>query len=341
MIKQQIINDILLKMQEEITREQLKTLEKVLLTVFYTVEVVKMETGLSTDFDDNAYMIDTIRINMRKRDLSEKTIDQYMRTVQSFTDVVHKNLRTVEPTDVEYYLHEYAKGKAGRPNSPRTINNERAFLSGVFVWLRRCNFISQNPVENVAKRKVPRKPIDYLKGTEVEILRAACDQDTIQGRRERAVMEFLLSTGARVGEVPDVKVEDIDFQTGSLLLYGRKDQEWREVYINDAARVHIKRYLDMRTDNSPYLFVSLRGEAVPIRECAIRGVMYRIRDKSELTRRVYPHLMRKTMASRLRQHGEHLEDISELLGHADVRVTQEYYAAQSPQELRRMSMGIA
>lgn len=333
-MKEQIINDILLRMQEELTREQINSLEKVLLTVLYTVEVVRMETGLSTDIDDNAYMIDTIKINMRKRDLSEKTIAQYMRTVQSFLDVIHKNLKNIEPTDVEYYLHEYAKGRNGKPNSPTTINNQRAFLSGIFVWLRRCNFITNNPVENIAKKKAPKKPIDFLKGTEVEILRAACDGETLKGRRERAVMEFFLSTGARVGEVPDVKIEDIDFQTGTLLLYGHKDREYREVYINDAARVHIKRYLDMREDNSPYLFVSIRGEAEPIKECALRDVMRGIRDKSELTRRIYPHLMRKTLASRLRQQGEPLEDISEILGHADIRVTQEYYAAQNTQQLK-------
>lgn len=335
-MKEMIINDVLLRMQEHITREQLCILEKVLLTVLYTVEVVKMETALSTDFDDNTYMLDYIRLNMQKRDLSDKTIEQYMRTANNFLDVVHKNLRHVEPTDIEFYLNEYAKGHGGKPNSPTTINNERSFLSAVFIWLRRCNFVSQNPVESVAKKKAPKKPIDYLEGTEVEILRASCGTDTIQERRERAVMEFLLSTGARVGEVPDVKIEEINFTTGILLLYGHKDREYREVYISDAARVHIKRYLEMRTDNSPYLFVSVRGETKPIKECAIRAVLRKIRDKSELTRRIYPHLMRKTMASRLRQDGNHLEDIAEILGHANCRVTQEFYAAPNSQELRRI-----
>lgn len=334
-MKEQLINDVLLRMQEVINREQLRVLEQVLLSVMYTVEIVHMETALSTDIDDNDYMIETIKLNMQKRDLSEKTIDQYMRAARLFLDVVHKNLRNIVPTDIEYYLNEFAKGKL-KKNTPQSINNERQFLSAVFVWLIRCNFITKNPVENVPKKKVPKKPIDFLQGVEVEELRAACDQDTKKGKRERAVMEFLLSTGARVGEVPDIKIEDVDFQTGELLIYGHKDREYRTVYLNDAARVHIKRYLDSRNDDSPYLFVSLKKPAVPIHESAYRDLLQDIRARAELRRRVYPHLMRKTMASSLRQHGANLEDIADILGHANIKVTRDYYAAQTPGQLRQV-----
>ena len=332
-MKEQLINDVLLRMQEVINREQLRVLEQVLLAVMYTVDVVRMETALSTELDDNQYMLDTIRLNMQKRDLSSKTIEQYMRAARMFLDVVHKNLRNVEPTDIEYYLNEFSRGKL-KSNSPQSINNERQFLSSVFTWLRRCNFINQNPVENVAKKKVPRKPIDFLQGIEVEELRTACDQDTVKGKRERAVLEFLLSTGARVGEVPEVKITDIDFVSGSLLIYGHKDREYREVYLNDAARVHIKRHLDGRQDDSPYLFVSLKSPHMPIHESAYRDLLQDIKAKAELRRRVYPHLMRKTMASSLRQHGANLEDIADILGHANIKVTKDYYAAQAPGQLR-------
>lgn len=89
-MKEQLINDVLLRMQEVINREQLRVLEQVLLAVMYSVEVVRMETALSTDLDDNQYMLDSIKLNMQKRDLSEKTIEQYMRAARMFLDVVHK-----------------------------------------------------------------------------------------------------------------------------------------------------------------------------------------------------------------------------------------------------------
>ena len=339
-MKEQLINDILLRMQEIIGREELRILEQVLLSVMYRVEIVRMETALATDMDDNDYMISTIRLNMQKRDLSEKTIGQYMRSVRMFLDVIHKNLRSVDPTDVEYYLTEFARGKQ-KMNNARSVNNERQYLSAVFLWLRRCSFVSRNPVENVPKRKVPGKPIDFLQGIEVEELRASCDPMTGKGRRERAVLEFLLSTGARVGEVPDVKINDIDFQTGELLLYGHKDREYRTVYLNDAARLHIRRYLDTRSDESPYLFVSLKAPHAPIHDCAYRDILQNIREQAEMRRRVYPHLMRKTMASALRQRGTALEDIADILGHSNIRVTRDYYAAQTPGRLRQIQKACA
>lgn len=258
-----------------------------------------------------------------------------MRAARMFLDVVHKNLRNVVPTDIEYYLNEFSRGRL-KANSPQSVNNERQYLSSVFTWLRRCNFVTKNPVENIPKRKVPRKPIDFLQGVEVEELRAACDQDTAKGKRERAVLEFLLSTGARVGEVPDVKIADIDFVSGSLMIYGHKDREYREVYLDDAAKVHIKRYLDSRRDDSPYLFVSLKAPHLPIHECAFRDLMQGIREHAEMRRRVYPHLMRKTMASSLRQHGVSLDDIADMLGHSTTTVTKGYYAAQTQGQLRHV-----
>ena len=134
-MKEQLINDVLLRMQEVINREQLRVLEQVLLAVMYSVEVVRMETALSTDLDDNQYMLDSIRLNMQKRDLSSKTIEQYMRAARMYLDVVHKNLRNVVPTDIEYYLNEFSRGRL-KPNSPQSVNNERQYLSSVFTWLR-------------------------------------------------------------------------------------------------------------------------------------------------------------------------------------------------------------
>lgn len=334
-MKEQIINDVLMRMQDVLDRDGLRKLEQVMLSVLYSVQIIRMETALSTDLDDNDYMIETIKMNMIKRDLSEKTIEQYIRAARMFSDFIKKNLRNVEPTDIEYYLTEFARGKK-KPNTARSINSERQYLSSIFLWLRRSNFVSRNPVENVQKRKVPRKPIDFLEGIEVEELRASCDPATKKGKRERAVLEFLLSTGARVGEVPDVKIEDIDFQTGELLLYGHKDREYRTVYLNDAARLHIKRYLDSRIDDSPYLFVALRAPHVPIHDGAYRDILGSIKEQAEMRRRIYPHLMRKTMASTMRQHGVNLEDIADVLGHSNIRVTRDYYAAQSPGRLKQI-----
>ena len=85
-------------------------------------------------------------------------------------------------------------------------------MSAVFTWYRKHGLISANPVEAVPNRKERRKPIDYLKGVEVDHLQEGC-----RTLRERAILEFLLSTGVRVGEVPAINREDIDWRNGCLL----------------------------------------------------------------------------------------------------------------------------
>ena len=66
-MKEQLINDVLLKMQEVINREQLRVLQQVLLAVMYSVDVVRMETALSTELDDNQYMLDTIKLKRTEK----------------------------------------------------------------------------------------------------------------------------------------------------------------------------------------------------------------------------------------------------------------------------------
>lgn len=332
-MKEKVINDILLKMQEELNRQQLRALENVMVQVLYSVELVAMETQLATGTDTNRYMLETALYNMRKRDLSERTIEQYIRTAKNFEDITHKNYQDVTPVDVEYYLGEFAKGKK-RKNGNKSINNELSFLSAFFTWLRRCNFITRNPAENVQKRKEIKKPIDFLRGIDIEMLRDACEVDTLRGYRERAVLEFLLSTGCRVGEVPQIRISDIDFQNGEIVIYGNKDREYRTVYLGDAAKLHIKKYISARTDNSEYLFVTMRKPHTAIGVSRFRDILQDIRERAEMQRRIYPHLMRKTMASIMRQHGAGTDDIADLLGHADTDVTKKYYAARDEEHLR-------
>ena len=82
--------------------------------------------------------------------------------------------------------------------------------------------------------------------------------------------------------------------------------------------------------------MSLKAPHLPIHECAFRDLMQGIREHAEMRRRVYPHLMRKTMASSLRQHGVSLDDIADMLGHSTTTVTKGYYAAQTQGQLRHV-----
>lgn len=326
-MKEKIINEILMQMVSYINTETLRILETVIIKALYYVEVQKKETELSTEMDDNLFLLQVYEMNVRKDGLSDKTINIYLGAMRNMLCVTDKNIRHINSVDIKYYLDLYA----GKGNNTRTVNNERRFLSAVFTWFRKHGIINVNPVEAVPVKKERKPPIDYLKGVEVERLRVACKQP-----RERALMEFLLSTGVRIGEVPQIKKQDIDWNTGEILIYAHKTSDYRTVFLNDVARVHIRKYLDSRTDNSEALFSRVRAPYKAVQEDGLRLIIKEIGERAGLKRRVYPHLFRKTMATTLRLKDCAIEDIQQMLGHKDPSTTLGFYAAGNKEHLRQV-----
>lgn len=326
-MKEKIINEILMQMEPHISTETLRILETVIIKALYYVEVIKKETELSTEMDDNLYLLQTYEMNVKKDGLSEKTIRAYMGAMKNMLCVTDKNIRHITSVDIKYYLDLYA----GKGNNVRTVNNERRFLSAVFTWFRKHGIINTNPVEAVPVKKERKPPIDYLKGEELELLRVACTEP-----RERALMEFLLSTGARIGEVPQIRKQDIDWSTGEILIYAHKTSDYRTVYINDVARVHLEKYLDSREDDSEALFAGVRAPYNAVHEDGLRLIIKQIGEKAGLKRRVYPHLFRKTMATILRMKDCAIEDIQQILGHKQPSTTLGFYAAANQVHMRQV-----
>lgn len=326
-MKEKIINEILMQMEPHINSEILRILETVVIKALYYVEVMKKETELSTVMDDNSYLLQAYEMNVRKDGLSEKSIKAYMGAMRNMLCVTDKNIRNITSVDIKYYLDTYA----GKGNKDRTVNNERRFLSAVFTWFRKHGIINTNPVEAVPIKKERHPPIDYLKGMEVERLRVACTNT-----RERALMEFLLSTGARVGEVPQIRIQDIDWNTGEIVLYARKTSDYRTVYLSDVARVHIEKYLKSRNDSNDALFAGLRAPYNAVKEDGLRLIVKNIKEKAKVNRRVYPHLFRKTLATTLRIKDCAIEDIQQILGHKSPSTTLGFYAAANQVHLRQV-----
>lgn len=326
-MKERIVNDILMQMEPHVSTEVLKMLETVIIKALYYVEVKKKDTELSTEMDDNLYLMQLYEMNVRKDGLSDKTVKAYMGAMKNMLCVTDKNIRRITAVDIKYYLDIYT----GKGNSVRTVNNERRFLSAVFTWFRKHGIINNNPVEAVPVKKERKPPIDYLKGTEVEQLRLACDN-----ARERALMEFLLSTGVRVGEVPQIRRDDIDWNTGEIVIYAHKTSDYRTVYLNDVAMVYISKYLESRTDDNSALFAGVRAPYNAIHEDGLRFVIKQIKNKAGLKRRVYPHLFRKIMATTLRIKDCAIEDIQQILGHKDPSTTLGFYAAVNKEHLRQV-----
>ena len=156
---------------------------------------------------------------------------------------------------------------------------------------------------------------------ELEHLRAACIT-----KRDRALVEFMYSTGCRVSELTNAKLSDIDWETKSVHLFG-KGKKHRMSFMNARCEVTLKEYLETRTDDVAYLFVSTRkyaGKPKPLTKSAIERVVKILSNRAGMNKKVTPHVLRHTTATTAVQNGMPIEDISKLLGHASVATTMIY-----------------
>lgn len=133
----------------------------------------------------------------------------------------------------------------------------------------------------------------------------------------------------RRGEVPLVKISDIDFRSGKLTIFGAKTQKYRTVFLDDVAIHYVQEYLKDRgvTEGSREpLFTHMRGDKTKVLE--VDGVYASIKDiakRAGMDRRIYPHLFRKTTATNICKRGGSVDAAGEYLGHAPRNVTDRHY----------------
>ena len=150
----------------------------------------------------------------------------------------------------------------------------------------------------------------------------------LKAARDRAVFEFLYSTGCRVAEATALGVRDIDFRQSHVRVRGKGGKE-RLVFLGQVAAEALKEYLQLRRDNvglSPHdadaLFLNLRGGRLTTR--GIRYILNRYAQERGWTKPVTPHTFRHSFATHVLDAGADIRVVQELLGHASLSTTQVY-----------------
>lgn len=333
-VKARLRDNILMDMAQYIGQEMLQILESIINKEFVKVnmeEITTLPAEVHNSVDEqNKYIIDLFLYKKRKLKNGTKTC--YLNAIKHLLMVIDKPLTLIDDTDITYYLDYYERknmSTTGKRNQDTTVNNERRFLSAFFTWMRKNELRIDNPVEKTEAKHVVRKPIDYFSKEEMAKLRDACDNP-----RDRALVEMLRSTGARVGEVIPITIDMVDWQTGDIMICGEKGDRFRPIYLDADARYYLKKYLDTRTDTNPSLFVHKRGKHNTLQACGIRTILHQLAISAGIYTRVYPHKMRKTLGMDLKNKGIDIGTIQEILGHADPTVTAAYYAQSTPGTLR-------
>ena len=153
--------------------------------------------------------------------------------------------------------------------------------------------------------------------TDMEKLKRSC-----KNLRDRALLEFLYSSGCRVSEVVNLNRSDIDFISSDAIVLGKGGKE-RIIYITEVAMLYLKEYLESRTDTNPCLFASLHA---PYKRLSKNGIEVRLKKIGKIAgvENVHPHRYRRTLATNLLDRGANIQDVANVLGHQDIKTTQIY-----------------
>lgn len=246
---------------------------------------------------------------------SEKTMSLYKTYIQDLLSHIDKPLDKITTIDIRNYLLEV---KARTNNCNRTLDGRRACLQSFFSWCSEERVTEINPVANVRPIKYERIPKEPLNDTEMVMIKEAC-----RDVRDRALVEFLYSTGVRVSEIVNIKIADVNFDRNEIVVLG-KGNKHRKVYLSDSAKYYLQKYLATRKDKSPELFVCLRA---PHKVITKPGIEKRIRELgvlAKLNKPLTPHLFRHTCATNLLRKGMKMNEIQAILGHENITTTMVY-----------------
>ena len=245
---------------------------------------------------------------------STRTLNYYKDNIIKILDTINLPIDEITTEILRNYLADYkSNSKAGMV----TIDNIRRILSSFFTWLENEDYIIKSPVRRIHKVKTTRKVKETLTDENLEKLR-----DTCSNVRDLAILELLISTGMRVGEITRLNISDMNFQERSCIVLGKGNSE-REVYFSAKSKMYIKKYLETRTDDNEALFVSL---IKPYNRLGISGIEILIRNlgKEANINKVHSHKFRRTMATMAIDKGMPIEQVQKLLSHIKIDTTMEY-----------------
>lgn len=259
--------------------------------------------------------------------LSKNTLESYGKDVLKLAVFLEE--RSITSIDRVKYNHilDFLTHLKEQRLKPRSISRTLISIRQFFKFLLTEKFIESDPTFLIRVPKTKRVLPDVLSLEDVERLLSSPVESSSEGIRDKSMLEVLYATGIRVSELVELGLNDVNFELGYIVAYGKGSKE-RIVPIGEKAKDKLREYLDisrpklLKSRTSVNLFVTRLGKKMT-RQGFWKIIKIYSR-KSGITKRISPHTLRHSFATHLLERGADLRAIQIMLGHSDISTTQIY-----------------
>jgi integrase/recombinase XerD len=265
-----------------------------------------------------------------ERGLSQNTVNSYRRDLQSYTfwldlQGIH-DLNAVTNLTVSEYVQSLRD--RAEPLTAASVARALSSIRGLHKFQLEEGALAEDVTRGQRPPKLPRRLPKAITVTEMERLLLAASGDEPTQLRDRALLELLYATGARVSEIVGLDLDDIIAEANIIRVLGKGNKQ-RLVpygsYAQDALNAYLVRarpLLSARGHSTPALFLGTRGGRLGRQH--VWMIIQSVAEKADLTAQVSPHTFRHSFATHLLAGGADVRAVQELLGHASVATTQIY-----------------
>ena len=264
---------------------------------------------------------------------SDYTIESYKNDLMELYDF-NTDLLGLEDNDVKDYLEYLYARKLNRNSIARKISSIRGF----YQYLQGEGIVKINCFKEVSSPKRSESLPKYVRTSDIEKMFLCFDKETALGQRNVLVLEMLYATGVRIGELVNIKLNDINLYDRTIKILGKGRKERIVVYgsyCEDALELYMNngRLELSKGKRNDYLFLNKNGSRLSDRY--IRKIIDDVVRKCEMDYHVSPHTLRHTFATDMLNGGADLMTVKELLGHSSINTTG-IYTHVSNEQLKKV-----
>ncbi|MBX2913021.1 MAG: site-specific tyrosine recombinase XerD [Cyclobacteriaceae bacterium] len=264
-----------------------------------------------------------------ERSLSANSIEAYVRDVEKlwqFLEMRHSGLSPlkVAPKDLQDFLTYINELGMSAHSQARMLSGIKAF----YKYLIYEELLEKDPTQLIEGPKLGRKLPDTLSYLEIEKLLEAIDMSSPEGGRNRAMLEVLYSSGLRVSELVDLRVNNVYFDVGFLRVVGKGNKERLVPVGKDALKFlalykeQIRVHVPVQKGFEGYMFLNRRGRKLT--RVMVFTIIKGLAGQTGLKKTISPHTFRHSFATHLIEGGADLRAVQEMLGHESITTTEIY-----------------